>query len=78
MPADLTVSEKAFVDTNVFAYAEDRREPVKRPKALALIQQLTFGSRWLSKLAKQSAGYNARRIAGGRLCQVPITAIKSP
>jgi len=41
MPADSTASEKSFVDTNIFAYAEDRREPVKRPKALSLIRQLS-------------------------------------
>ena len=41
MPTDSTASEKSFVDTNLFAYAEDRRETVKRPKALSLIQLLS-------------------------------------
>jgi len=41
MPIASTASDKAFVDTNVFAYAEDRRETLKRPLALALIRRLT-------------------------------------
>jgi predicted nucleic acid-binding protein len=41
MPIESTDSEKSFVDTNLFAYAEDRRELVKRPKAISLIKLLT-------------------------------------
>jgi predicted nucleic acid-binding protein len=41
MPTVSPVSDRAFVDTNIFAYAEDVRETAKRPKALALIRLLT-------------------------------------
>jgi predicted nucleic acid-binding protein len=41
MPTDSNSSEKSFVDTNIFAYAEDLRDPIKRSKALAVLKQLS-------------------------------------
>ncbi len=38
-------SDPAFVDTNIFVYAEDRREPIKRGIALSLIERLTKENR---------------------------------
>lgn len=41
MPTDLTAADRAFVDTNIFAYAQDLRVPEKREKALTLLQELS-------------------------------------
>lgn len=38
-------SDLEFVDTNIFVYAEDRREPVKRGIALSLIERLSKENR---------------------------------
>ncbi len=39
------MSERVFVDTNVFVYAEDEDEPAKRAVAQGLIQQLAAEER---------------------------------
>lgn len=41
MPGESASSERTFVDLNVFAYADDHREPVKRARPLALIRRLS-------------------------------------
>jgi predicted nucleic acid-binding protein len=41
MPIDSQSSEKAFVDTNIFAYAEDLRDPTKRSAAISIITALS-------------------------------------
>ena len=41
MPNGSTASGKAFVDTNVFAYAHDLRQPEKRARALEIIERLS-------------------------------------
>ena len=38
---DLTNSNSSFVDTNLFIYAEDLREPIKKPQAKSLIDKLS-------------------------------------
>jgi predicted nucleic acid-binding protein len=37
------MSADAFLDTNIFVYANDQREPAKREVALRLIEDLTAG-----------------------------------
>ena len=45
MPDDLTNSNSFFVDTNIFVYAEDAREPVKRATSYALLEHLSNANR---------------------------------
>jgi predicted nucleic acid-binding protein len=39
----MVAGERTFVDTNVLAYAHDRSEPLKRPVAQALLEELWAG-----------------------------------